>query len=125
MVRLEHGNIHDSVTWWQCMKLVLQAVGPVLLSGKPKVDDLLSSYNTLYQEQYMENVITLNESWDKTKELLRQKFAMLTDGDVLFVERRRDEMLGRLEAKLGKTREEVRTIIAKLYLNEHSEHRKS
>jgi uncharacterized protein YjbJ (UPF0337 family) len=66
----------------------------------------------------MKNATDLSESWSKTKEKLKQKFAMLTDGDVLFVENENDKMLSRLQAKLGKTKEEIKNIIAKLYLNE-------
>jgi uncharacterized protein YjbJ (UPF0337 family) len=62
----------------------------------------------------MKNVTELKGSWNEIKGKLKQKFAMLTDSDVLFLEGKQDEMLGRLQAKLGKTREEVKKIIAEL-----------
>lgn len=62
----------------------------------------------------MDDTIALSESWNKTKTKLKQKFALLTEGDVLFVEGKKDEMFGRLQAKLGKTKEEIEAIIAKL-----------
>jgi uncharacterized protein YjbJ (UPF0337 family) len=62
----------------------------------------------------MDDVTGLSESWDKAKKKLRQKFALLTEGDVLFLDGKKDVMLGRLQAKLGKTKEEIEAIIAKL-----------
>jgi uncharacterized protein YjbJ (UPF0337 family) len=62
----------------------------------------------------MKNITELKGNWNETKGKLKQKFAMLTDSDVLFVEGKQDEMLGRLQIRLGKTREEVKKIIAEL-----------
>jgi uncharacterized protein YjbJ (UPF0337 family) len=39
---------------------------------------------------------------------------MLTDNDLLLVEGKQDEMLGRLQAKPGKTKEEILKIISEL-----------
>jgi uncharacterized protein YjbJ (UPF0337 family) len=62
----------------------------------------------------MKNLIELKGSWNEIKGKLKQKFAILTDSDVLIVEGKQDEMLGRLQIKLGKTKEELRKIIAGL-----------
>lgn len=62
-------------------------------------------------------MITLTEikgNWNETKGKLKQKFAMLTDNDLLLVEGKQDEMLGRLQAKLGKTKEEIHKLISEL-----------
>lgn len=53
-------------------------------------------------------------NWIKTKGKLKQKFALLTDNDLLLEEGRNDEMFGRLQIKLGKTKEELQKIIASL-----------
>jgi len=45
---------------------------------------------------------------------LKQQFANLTDDDLLFVEGKEEELLGRLEKKLGKTKEEIRSAIEKI-----------
>ena len=56
----------------------------------------------------------LKANWNETKGILKQKFALLTDNDLLLVEGKQDEMLGRLQKKLGKTKEEIQKIIAGL-----------
>jgi uncharacterized protein YjbJ (UPF0337 family) len=62
----------------------------------------------------MENVTALKGNWNEIKGKLKQKVAMLTDRDPLFLEGKQDELLGRLQTKLGKTNEEIRKIIANL-----------
>lgn len=62
----------------------------------------------------MKNITELKGDWNELKGKLKQKFAILTDSDVLLIEGKQDEMLGRLQIKLGKTEEEVKNIIAKL-----------
>ena len=46
--------------------------------------------------------------WNIIKGKLKQKFALLTDNDLLLVEGKYFELLGRLKIKLGKTKEEVK-----------------
>jgi uncharacterized protein YjbJ (UPF0337 family) len=62
----------------------------------------------------MKNITELKGSWNETKGKLKQKFAILTDSDVLFIEGKQDEMLGRLQTKLGKSREEIKKILSEL-----------
>ncbi|SEG26083.1 CsbD family protein [Flavobacterium urumqiense] len=50
-------------------------------------------------------------NWDQQKEKLKQKFAALTDNDILFKEGTKEEMISKLQKKLGKTREELLKII--------------
>ena len=47
-------------------------------------------------------------SWNEAKGKLKQKYAQLTDDDLAFAEGKEDELLGRLEQKLGKTKEDLR-----------------
>ena len=62
----------------------------------------------------MKNQTELKGSWNEQKGKLKQKFAMLTDSDVLLVEGKQDEMLGRLQSKLGKTKKEIQKLISEL-----------
>lgn len=53
-------------------------------------------------------------NWNELKGKLKEKFATLTDNDLIFEEGKKEEMLGRLQIKLGKTKEELHKIIASL-----------
>ena len=63
----------------------------------------------------MKDTTELHVDWNKTKEKLKQKFAMLNEKDVLLAEGKQDEMLARLQIKLGKTKEELLKIIGELF----------
>jgi uncharacterized protein YjbJ (UPF0337 family) len=45
---------------------------------------------------------------------LKKKFAMLTDNDLMFAEGKKEEMMGKLQVKLGKTKDELHKIISAL-----------
>ena len=62
----------------------------------------------------MKNTTELNGDWNQIKGKLKQKFSILTDDDLLMVEGKKDEMVGRLQVKLGKSKEEIRKLIASL-----------
>lgn len=62
----------------------------------------------------MKNLSEFQGNWNETKGKLKQKFAMLTNSDLLLVEGKQDEMLGRLQAKLGKTKAEIHKLISGL-----------
>jgi uncharacterized protein YjbJ (UPF0337 family) len=52
--------------------------------------------------------------WNEAKGKLKQKYGQLTDDDLTFVQGKDDELLGRLQQKLGKSKEELRKEIEKL-----------
>lgn len=58
--------------------------------------------------------LTIKGNWNEVAGKLKQKFADLTDDDLLFVEGKEEELLGRLQTKLGTTKDKVRQLIAKL-----------
>jgi len=60
------------------------------------------------------NTTELKGNWLEQKGKLKQKFAVLTDDDLLFVQGKKEEMLGKIQVKLGKTKEELREIIKAL-----------
>jgi uncharacterized protein YjbJ (UPF0337 family) len=62
----------------------------------------------------MENLNKKKGNWNETKAILKQKFAGLTDNDLLLIDGKQDEMLDRIQIKLGKTREEVQKLISEL-----------
>jgi uncharacterized protein YjbJ (UPF0337 family) len=55
-----------------------------------------------------------NGNWNELKGRLKQRFANLTDDDLLFEEGRKEESFGKLQEKLGKTKEELHRIIAEM-----------
>lgn len=62
----------------------------------------------------MTKIIRLNGNWNEQKEKFKQKFAILTDNDLMFTGGKRGEMLRKLEVKLGKTKEELEKIMGSL-----------
>jgi len=62
------------------------------------------------------NTKEIQGNWNEQKGKLIQKFAILTDNDLLFAEGKKDEMLGRLEKTLGKTKECVLLILNNIFL---------
>ena len=60
------------------------------------------------------NTTEIKGNWNEQKGKLKQKFAELTDNDLMFAEGKKEEMLGRLQIKLGKSREEMHKIIKEL-----------
>ena len=60
------------------------------------------------------NTTELKGNWEEQKGKLKQKFAALTDNDLLFIEGKHEEMMGKLQIKLGKTKEELHKIIQAL-----------
>lgn len=62
----------------------------------------------------MSNLTEIKGNWNETKGKLKQKFAVLTDDDVLLVEGKQDELFGRLQKKLGKTKAEIQSLISTL-----------
>ena len=60
------------------------------------------------------NKLQLKGNWNETKGKLKQKYGQLTDDDLTFTEGKEDELLGRLQNKLGQTKDEIRKTIAEL-----------
>jgi len=60
---------------------------------------------------YDANKLKVKGSWNIAKGKLKQQYAELTDDDLLYVEGKEDELYGRLQKKLGKTRQEVEKIL--------------
>jgi len=50
-------------------------------------------------------------NWNELKGKVKQKYANLTDDDLLYEEGKEDELLGRLQKKTGKTKQEIKNWI--------------
>ena len=60
------------------------------------------------------NTTELKGNWNEQKGKLKQKFASLTDDDLLFEEGKEDEMWGRIQKKVGKSKDEIHKAIASI-----------
>jgi uncharacterized protein YjbJ (UPF0337 family) len=54
------------------------------------------------------NKLELKGNWNQIKGKLKQKYADLTDDDLKFAEGKEEELLGRLQTRLGKSKEDLR-----------------
>jgi uncharacterized protein YjbJ (UPF0337 family) len=69
-----------------------------------------------FQDQYSLNGYVMEKqqikgSWNEVKGKLKQKYGQLTDDDLTYAEGKEDEMYGRLQQRLGKTKEEIKREI--------------
>jgi uncharacterized protein YjbJ (UPF0337 family) len=60
------------------------------------------------------NTTEAKGNWNIQKAKLKQKFANITDNDLMYEEGQREEMLGKLQVKLGKTKEELNKFLESL-----------
>jgi uncharacterized protein YjbJ (UPF0337 family) len=58
----------------------------------------------------MSNSEQIKGNWNELKGKLKQKFAELTEDDLLCDEGKEDEMWGKLQQKLGKTEKEIKSL---------------
>ena len=60
------------------------------------------------------NKLTIEGNWNEIKGKLKQKYGDLTDDDLAFAKGKEDELYGRLQKKLGKTKDEIKKEIAEI-----------
>lgn len=60
------------------------------------------------------NTTEMKGNWEEQKGKLKEKFAALTDNDLLFSKGKKEEIIGRLQVVLGKSKEELYKIIEAL-----------
>ena len=53
----------------------------------------------------------INGNWNQLKGKVKQEFGNLTDDDLTYAEGQEDELLGRIQKKTGKIKEEVKKFI--------------
>ena len=58
----------------------------------------------------MTNSKEINGKWDELKGKLKQKYAELTDDDLMFEEGKEDETWGKIQQKIGKTEKEIKSL---------------
>ncbi|MGB3586867.1 MAG: CsbD family protein, partial [Tunicatimonas sp.] len=60
------------------------------------------------------NDYKIEGNWNEKKGKLKQEYGSLTDDDLAYQDGKEDELLGKLQKKLGKTKDEVQKIISKI-----------
>jgi uncharacterized protein YjbJ (UPF0337 family) len=60
---------------------------------------------------YAMEKLKIKGTWNEIKGKLKQKYGELTDDDLVFTEGKEDELYGRLQKRLGKTKDELRKEI--------------
>jgi len=55
--------------------------------------------------------LEIKGDWNITKGKLKEKWAKLTDGDLLYAEGKQDELIGRIQKRTGETREAVEKAV--------------
>ncbi len=55
--------------------------------------------------------LNLKGNWNEIRGKVKKEYANLTDDDLLYEEGKDDELLGRIQKKTGKTKEEVKKWI--------------
>lgn len=58
--------------------------------------------------------LKLKGNWNVAKGKIKQKYADMTDDDLKYEDGKEDELLGKLQKKTGKTKDEVISWIQKL-----------
>jgi uncharacterized protein YjbJ (UPF0337 family) len=57
------------------------------------------------------NKLSFRGSWNEVKGKLKQKYGQLTDDDLTFAEGKEEELLGRVQKRTGRTKEQLRQEI--------------
>jgi uncharacterized protein YjbJ (UPF0337 family) len=60
------------------------------------------------------NELNFKGEWSALKGKLKQKYAQLTDDELMYAKGKEDEHLGRLQKKLGQKQDESRKLFADL-----------
>ena len=57
------------------------------------------------------DTLQIKGTWNELKGKIKQQYADLTDDDLLYEEGQEDRLIGKIQQKLGKSREEVIRLI--------------
>jgi uncharacterized protein YjbJ (UPF0337 family) len=61
------------------------------------------------------NAVTLKGDWNVAKGKLKQKYGQLTDNDLAYEKGREDELIGRIQKRVGQTREEIQRVVNEIF----------
>ena len=58
--------------------------------------------------------IKIKGDWNVLKGKLKQQFGNLTDNDLLYIKGKEEELIGRIQQRIGKTKQEILGLIGRL-----------
>ena len=76
-----------------------------------KIRDQLLTKSKMEATKKQNGTFTIPGNWDVQSQELKKKYSTLTDSDLKFETGKEEELLKRVETKLGKKREEVIRIL--------------
>lgn len=91
--------------------LLLPALALMLTACEKKTEIKVTPERSVVVETPTSTSLWWKGNWNVAKGKLKQQYADLTDDDLLFTEGKEEELYGRLQKKLGKTRTEVEKIL--------------
>ncbi len=91
--------------------LFLTAVSVLAISCEEKTVVPVSPSKSVVVETPSSTSLWWKGNWNTAKGKLKQQYADLTDDDLLYAEGKEEELYGRLQKKLGKTRAEVEKML--------------
>lgn len=65
----------------------------------------------------MNNLVSPFDNWVELKEKMQHQFSALTVSDLLYIDGKEDEMIFRIQKRLGKSKEEIYGLIENLSSN--------
>ena len=91
--------------------LLLTACAIIGVSCNEKTVVPMTPQKSLVVETPSANKLWWQGNWNVAKGQLKQQYANLTDDDLMFADGKEEELYGRLQKKLGKTRAEVEKML--------------
>lgn len=91
--------------------LILPALGLLMVACEKKTEVQVTPNESVVITTPTSESLWWKGNWNMAKGKLKQQYADLTDDDLLYTEGQEEELYGRLQKKLGKTRSEVEEIL--------------
>lgn len=103
---LQNERPYRSISDYKNIKLY--AISSQMLSSYPALNQSLFNLQINFMEK-----LDIKGNWNEKKGKLKQQYANLTDDDLQYAEGKEDELVGRIQQKLGTSQEKAKEIIRK------------
>ena len=82
--------------------------------SKQKIEKVMHEFKEGTLKSLTMNTTEIKGNWNELKGKLKKKYAILTDNDLMYDDGSEDELFGKLQKKLGKTKSELKKILEEL-----------